>query len=131
MAFTAVSKLVLAGTLVGLLSGCASDLGRCLNMASQEAREIRRELEEARRAERFGYRIERIMAPEIVPAICMGPEEVPEHCDRWSYETQEIRHPINRARERERIALLEERLERAEAREARASEECRARYPDA
>lgn len=122
-------KATLPLVLTGLLAGCLSPLDQCLVQAGQEARDIRRDLDASRNAVRYGYRIERVTVPELVPSVCVGAGGVAEPCMHWSHEPREIRHPINRANERERVELLERQLARAERREAQAATQCRATYP--
>ena len=113
-----------------LLAGCATPLQQCLLSANQDVLDIQRELAERRANERRGYRIERILAPDLIPAMCPGPGGVPQPCMRWSQEPQEIYHRINRDLERERIVLLESQLQRAEIAAEQASAQCRAIYPE-
>lgn len=120
--------LGLAGS--GLLAGCATPLQQCLRVANQDVLDIQRDLDAGRNSVRYGYRIERIMAPEMISTICYGPGGVASPCMRWSQEVQEIRHPVNRDLERERVALLEQQLERAQRQAAQAEAQCRATYPE-
>ncbi len=114
---------------LAVLAGC-SPLQQCLVAADQDVREITRELDTRRANLRYGYSIERIMVPEMVTAFCPGPGGAPVACMRWDQTTQEIRHPINPAFERERIALLERQLVTAEAEAVRARAQCAATYPE-
>ena len=116
--------LVLAG-----LAGCASPLQQCLIAANQDVLDIQRDLDEGRNAVRYGYRIERVTMPELITTVCYGPGGVASPCTRWSQEVQEIRHPVNRAFEQERVDLLERQLARAQQQAAQAEAQCRATYP--
>lgn len=122
-------RLVLSAGVVLALAGC-SPLQQCLAEADQDLREITRELDTRRANLRYGYSIERIQVPELVPGFCPGPGGVPAGCMRWDTTTQEIRHPINPAFERERIALLERQLAQAQTQAAAARAQCAATYPD-
>lgn len=124
-------RLLALSTLIaaGFLTAC-SPLQQCLSAADQDSREIRRELDERRANLRYGYSIERVMAPELVPSFCPGPNGQPMPCTRWEQSTREIRHPINRAYEQERVTLLESQLARAGAQAATARAQCAATYPE-
>lgn len=123
----AVSSLALVGLV--LLSGCATPLEQCLRQANRDVLEIQRELDIRRGNVQRGTRIERVIMPELQMSFCAGPGGQPVPCQRWVQETQEFHHPINRELERERIALLERQMVRAEAAAAQASAQCRAAYP--
>lgn len=122
-------KLVVGGFACLVLAGCQSPLDQCLSQAGTQTREIRRELDTRRENLRYGYSIERITMPELVTDVCVGAGGVTTICHRWSQEVQEIRHPVDRTYEAERIALLERQLAREESRAAAASAQCRATYP--
>jgi len=127
MALNVSGWVVLAG--LGVLAGCATPLQQCLNTADRDQRAILFELDERRANLRRGYRIERVMAPELVPALCPGPGGALQPCMRWAQDTREILHRINPELEAERIALLEQQLAREERRAAQAAAACRATYP--
>lgn len=112
-----------------VLAGCASPLEQCLRQANQDVLEIQRELDIRRGNVQRGTRIERVIMPEMQMAFCPGPQGRMVPCQRWVQETQEIHHPINRELERERIALLESQLARAEASASQASTQCRTTFP--
>ena len=112
-----------------LLAGCLSPLDQCLSEAGAQTREIRRELDTRRENLHYGYSIERITAPELVADVCVGAGGVTTICQRWSQEVREIRHPVDRTYEAERIALLERQLAREESRSAAAAAQCRVTYP--
>lgn len=122
-------RLVLAIGAVAALAGC-SPLQMCLADADQGLRDVQRELDTHRGNLSRGYAIERIQVPEMVPSFCPGPGGAPVPCMRWDTATEEIRHPINPAFERERIALLERQLTQAEAQAAAARAQCAATYPE-
>lgn len=112
-----------------LATGCATPLQQCLYAANQDVLDIQRELDERRVSVRTGYRIERILAPELVTETCPTPGGTWVPCTHWSQEVQEIHHRINPALEAERVALLERQLERAQRRAVQAEAQCRATYP--
>jgi len=122
-------KFALAIVGLAILAGCATPLQQCLYAANQDVLDIQRDLDAGRNAVRYGYRIERVMMPELVTTVCPGPSGTVQPCTRWSQEVHEIRHPVNRELERERVALLEQQLARAERRAAQAAAQCRATYP--
>lgn len=120
--------LLLAFGLV-VLAGCATPLDQCLRAANRDVLEIQRELDIRRGNVQRGTRIERIVMPELQMTVCPGPMGQPVPCQRWVQETHEVFYPINRDLERERIALLERQLTRAEVAAAQAAAQCRATYP--
>ncbi|WP_068301797.1 hypothetical protein [Pararhodobacter sp. CCB-MM2] len=111
------------------LAAC-SPLQQCLVAADQDLRDVRRALDEHRGNLSRGYAIERIPGRELVPSVCPGENGQPVPCMRWDSTTEEIRHRINPEFERERIALLETQLARAEATSATARAQCQAAYPE-
>ena len=121
---------ILSATMALAALAACSPLQQCLSAADQDLREIRRELDERRANLRYGYAIERVPDQELVPAICPGPNGQPVSCLRWEQTTREIRRPINRAYEAERVALLESQLSLAETQAAAARAQCAATYPE-
>ena len=124
-------RLLLLPAMMALaaLAAC-SPLQQCLSAADQDLRDIRRELDERRANVRFGYAIDRVPDRELVPALCPGPNGQTVTCLRWEQTVREIRRPINRAFEAERVALLESQLSRAETQAAAARAQCAATYPE-
>ncbi|MFN4100936.1 MAG: hypothetical protein ACK4GT_14270 [Pararhodobacter sp.] len=121
--------ICLGVAMAAALSAC-SPLNQCIVAAEQDVREVTRELTERRANLNRGYAIERIRVPEMVHSVCGGPGGVAVPCGRWDYSIEEIRHPINRGFEAERVALLERQLVEAEAQAERGRAQCRATYPD-
>lgn len=117
---------LIAGALA-VLAGC-SPLQMCLSEADQDQRQITRELEERRLNLQRGFAVERVSAPVFGPGFCAGPTG-PQPCMRWDDGPQEVRHRINPAFERERIALLERQLAQAQAQAQAARAQCQAAYP--
>lgn len=130
MAPIAKLGLAVALGLATMVSGCATPLQHCLSVATRDVRDIERELDERNANVRRGYRIERIQVPELLPMACVGPRGRSIPCERWTTTTEEIHYPVNRDLERERIALLETQLARAQRSVPQAEAQCRATYPE-
>lgn len=118
---------LIAGTMA-VLAGC-SPLQNCLIEADQDQRAISREIETRRLNLQRGFSVELVSAPQFGPGFCPGPAG-PRPCMRWDDGPQEVRHRINPAFERERIALLERQLAQAEAQAQRGRAQCQATYPE-
>ena len=112
-----------------VLAGC-SPLQLCLADADQQARDTRRALREHQQNLSRGYAIERVRVPVLESTPCAAPGGGTTTCTRWDYDIAEIRHPIDRGFERERIALLERQLTTADRRSQAAQAQCRASYPE-
>ena len=130
MEFVKLAKALAGLAVLAGLTGCATPLQQCLVAANQDVLNIQRDLDAGRNAVRYGYRIERVMMPELVTTVCPAPGGATQPCTRWVQEIREIRHPVNRELERERVALLEQQLARAEQRAGQGEAQCRATYPE-
>jgi|JI8StandDraft_2_1071088.scaffolds.fasta_scaffold07034_3 hypothetical protein len=113
-----------------LLAGCATPLQQCLQQADRDRIAVQRELAERRQNLQRGYAVEQVIVPVMMPSFCAGPTGTLASCLLWEDRVDEVRHPINRTFEAERIALLERQLARAEADQARAAAQCRAVHPE-
>ena len=111
------------------LAGC-SPLQLCLADADQGARDVRRALLEHQQNLSRGYAIERVRVPVMESTPCAAPGGGMTTCTNWDYDVAEIRHPINRQFERERIALLQRQLATAERQSQAAQDQCRVTYPE-
>jgi len=125
-----VRMLCLGVAMAAALSAC-SPLSQCIVAAEQDVRDVTRELNERRANLNRGYAVERIRVPQMRRSLCLRPDgsAVPCRGGMWDYSVEEIRHPINRGFEAERVALLERQLAQAEAEAERGRAQCRATYP--
>lgn len=119
-----------AGLLLMALAGCQTPIQHCLSEASRDGLAVQRELDERRENLRRGYAVEQVQRPILHPRQCGGAGAAAVTCLLLEPETLEIRHPINRTFEGERIALLERQLARAQASQEQAAARCRATYPE-
>lgn len=122
-------RSLLALVALSALTGCATPLQHCLVQAEADVLAVQRELDDRRAALHRGYAIEHVQRPVLAPWMCTGAGAAAVSCLLTEPEMQEIRRPINRTFESERIALLEQQLARARAAQAQASAHCRTTHP--